>query len=247
MLVNSSILSIPPYISTSWKNILSLHIDNLQADAPLLVVTLTNNQTIEIPNLATSLLDLIFQTHALHLQQDTIASKQNEQKLPGSFGPLPAFSFSIGTPGKTKDLEGFSPFGGLMQHNPEEASAPDLPSEMLSKISSISKSMGLDKQLGFMPKAEPHCNCPYCQITRALNSEPEISDTAAKKVLEQEELIDDSDLAFKDWEIKDSGHDLYEVTHPLDPNEKYQVFLGTPIGCTCGCKNCEHIKAVLNS
>ena len=95
MLVNSSILSIPPYISTSWKNILSLHIDNIQAEAPLLVVTLTNNQTIEIPHLAASLLDLIFQTHALYLQQETLSSKPNEQKLPGSLDLCLLFLFQL--------------------------------------------------------------------------------------------------------------------------------------------------------
>lgn len=247
MMINSSIFSIPPYISTSWKNILSLQIDTAQSNSPLLIVTLTNNQIIEIPSLNAATLDLIFQTHALYLQQETVSPKQNEQKLPGSFGPLPALSFSIGNPGKMKDLEGLSPLGGMMQHNPEESSAPDLPAEMLNKISSISQAMGLDKQLAFMPKAEPHCNCPYCQITRALGSSPEEPAAPEKKSLEQEELILDTDLAFKDWDVKDTGKDLYEVTHPLDPNEKYQVFLGTPIGCTCGCKNCEHIKAVLNS
>ncbi|NGX33463.1 MAG: hypothetical protein K1060chlam4_01531, partial [Candidatus Anoxychlamydiales bacterium] len=40
---------------------------------------------------------------------------------------------------------------------------------------------------------------------------------------------------------------LYRVTNPLDENEHYSVFLKDPIGCTCGKKNCEHVKAVLNS
>ena len=40
---------------------------------------------------------------------------------------------------------------------------------------------------------------------------------------------------------------LIVVTNPLDANEHYNVFLGDPIGCTCGQKNCEHIRAVLNS
>ena len=245
MMINRSALSIPPYISTSWKNILSLHIDAQQLSSTILVVTMTNKQIIEIPDLDTTTLDLVFKSHALYLQQETSLTKAPEQKQPGSFGPLPAFSFSLSSPNKLKDLEGLSPLGGMMQHNPEEASAPDLPAEMLSKISSISKAMGLDKQLGFMPKAEPHCNCPYCQITRALGAEP--VEVTSSKTQEQEEPVLEADLTFKDWEIKDVGHELYEVIHPLDPNEKYQVFLGTPIGCTCGCKNCEHVKAVLNS
>ena len=62
-----------------------------------------------------------------------------------------------------------------------------------------------------------------------------------------EEKIDDLDLVFRDWEIKELSNNLYTVTNPLDLNEHYNVFLGEPIGCTCGHKNCEHIKAVLQS
>ena len=245
MMINRTILSIPPYISTAWKNVVSLQIDTSHPDAPILIVTLANNQIVEIPNLDAPALDLIFQTHALHLQQETSSSKPSEQKLPGSFGPVPAFSFSFGNPGKTKDIDSLSPFGGLMQHNPDESSAPDLPAEMLSKISSISKAMGLDKQLSAIPKAEPHCNCPYCQITRALSQQTE--ELAPQTPSSEEEPVLETDLVFKDWDIQEINKDLYELTHPLDPNEKYQVYLGTPIGCTCGCKNCEHVKAVLNS
>jgi hypothetical protein len=63
---------------------------------------------------------------------------------------------------------------------------------------------------------------------------------------EPEEVLPE-DLKFKDWEIVQKGDQIYEVISPLDKNEHYQVFLGTPLGCTCGAKNCEHIRAVLNS
>lgn len=246
MMINHSLLSIPPYISTSWKNILSLHVEADHPDTPVLVVTLLNHQQIKIPNLDITILENVFKTHALVLEQESSFAKPSEQKLPGPFGPLPAFSFSIGQSLKGKDMEGLAPLNGMMQHNPEEASAPDLPKEMLNKISSISKAMGLDKQLQFMPKAEPHCNCPYCQITRALGSEPEDTSSIEEKK-PTEDIVSDQDLIFKDWEVKEIGSELYEVSHPLDPNEKYQVFLGTPLGCTCGCKHCEHVKAVLNT
>jgi hypothetical protein len=35
--------------------------------------------------------------------------------------------------------------------------------------------------------------------------------------------------------------------NPLDHKEHYNVFLGDPIGCSCGNNNCEHIQAVLKS
>ena len=62
-----------------------------------------------------------------------------------------------------------------------------------------------------------------------------------------EEIVSDEDLAFRDWEIKQTTDEKYQVTNPLDANEQYNVFLGNPLGCTCGEKNCEHIRAVLST
>ena len=38
---------------------------------------------------------------------------------------------------------------------------------------------------------------------------------------------------------------MFTVTNRLDKNEKFNVYLGKPIGCTCGKEGCEHILAVL--
>ena len=59
--------------------------------------------------------------------------------------------------------------------------------------------------------------------------------------------ITPEELQFKDWEIAQKDGKLYHVINPLDKNEYYDVFLGDPIGCTCGNKNCEHIRAVLST
>ena len=68
-----------------------------------------------------------------------------------------------------------------------------------------------------------------------------------KQTEEPLEEVTDEDLKFRTWDIKQPGKKLYLVTNPLDNNENYNVFLGKPVGCTCGQKYCEHIKAVLNS
>ncbi|MGH2612567.1 MAG: hypothetical protein ACRDFB_05905, partial [Rhabdochlamydiaceae bacterium] len=62
-----------------------------------------------------------------------------------------------------------------------------------------------------------------------------------------EEEVSDEDLKFRTWDIKQENDKLYSVTNPLDKKEHYNVFLGKPLGCTCGNKNCEHIQAVLKS
>ena len=122
-----------------------------------------------------------------------------------------------------------------MQHSSEQTNLPDLSPDILEKMTSIAKTLGLD-DTSALPVPELNCNCIYCQVLRALG-----------KTIPVEEEITEADLHFRDWEIKQTADTLYSVTNPLDRNEQYSVFLGTPIGCTCGQKSCEHIKAVLNS
>ena len=100
-----------------------------------------------------------------------------------------------------------------------------------------------------MPAAEPHCNCMYCQIARAFSDKESLVDQDTVNP-EIEEAVSDVELTFReDWIInpESSNKNLYLVINPSDEAEKYTVFLGKPIGCTCGEKNCEHIRAVLNS
>jgi len=124
-----------------------------------------------------------------------------------------------------------------MQHNKEQANAPDLPPELLTKIAGITKIIGMEDPSA-MPSPEPNCNCFHCQIARAMRG---------KKKEDEEEIVTDADLQFRTWEIEHKEKNLYLVTNPLDDKEHYNVFLGDPIGCTCGEKNCEHIRAVLQS
>ncbi len=218
MKINNKILSIPPYISTSWKNINSLLVDQ----SGQLIILLHTNAKIIIPHLDSSIINVIFDAHAKYVEVE-------EKQKPKTDGfPLP---LKIGT-------DGIESVGSAMQHNPAQATSPDLPEEILSKISGIVKVMGIeDPEL--LPKAEPNCNCVHCQIARAIRG--------IKKGEEEEEEISEEDLKFRLWDIKQTGEKLYLVTNPLDKKEEYSVFLGEPIGCTCGSKNCEHVRAVLNS
>ncbi len=249
MRINKKILSIPPHISTAWKNITSLH---LQPDAhgQVLIVTLTNGAIIKIPNLDETTIQEIFAAHSKYIEQEptqepsSLKPSSDVSKVSQPFALSGDHAVTFGFPLKMEDMGPLGSFGGLLQHSPEQANSPSLPEEMIKKITSISKAVGLDKQLEHMPKAEPHCNCPYCQIARALHEEPSKTQKEPKSV---EEEVSDEELKFREWDIKEISKDLYEVRNPFDVIEHYQVFLGHPIGCTCGHKNCEHIKAVLNS
>lgn len=202
MKITTTILSIPPYLSTTWKNISSLHVKQIGTNHTLVVI-LQNRVQVEVPHLDKATIDEIFEAHA----------RASEENAP--------FRLPV-RPEET------------MQHNPEQANMPPLPPEILQKLSAVARALGFE-DTSILPQAEPHCNCVYCQVVRSLYP----ADTV--------EEVSNEELTFRDWEIKQSGEQLYEVTNPLDKNEKYNVFLGTPIGCTCGEKNCEHIRAVLNT
>lgn len=239
MKINQKILSIPPYISTSWKNVISLHIE--EKEETVLVIGLVNGSTIEIPGLDQKILKAAFTAHEKFLEQETTnpphgrSSPTLEHFLPPEI--LKESSAILSLPVRF----GFgSNVDHLLQHNPQAAESPDLPPEMLKKIASLSKSIGLENVENF-PKPEPHCNCAHCQVMRAIQGEEQ------KNEIVHEEEVTEEDLRFRDWEITQKGENLFVVTNPLNLGEHYDVFIGSPVGCTCGQKNCEHLKAVLNS
>lgn len=221
MKITPRILSIPPYVSTQWSNISSIHVQNKEG-LPVLILTLNDSAQIEIPNMAQSEIDEIFQAHA-HFSE-------SEMSLPKN---LIDNSFSFSLPIKQDDGATIDPFGAHLQHNPQQSNLPPMPLNILEKIRSTIKAFGVE-EAEVLDKAEEGCNCIYCQLSRSLK-EP------------IEEIVEDTDLQFRDWEVSSKGEKLYHVVNPLDKNEYYDVFLGDPIGCTCGSKSCEHIKAALTT
>lgn len=237
--INEKILSIPPYISTTWS-----HISALRMKGNLLSVTLTDGETISISGLTQDQINLIFSYHAAFLEKETLPSSQGSQvpvrpKFKENLGPLTeptTLSFAFGS------MDGLNT---MVQHNPEQADAPDLPPEVLNKISEIAKAIiPLDDMQ--VPKAEPHCNCFHCQIARAISPGPTLGEVAVA-ALPVEDEVSDEELRFEQWSIVQTGDKLYNVINRLDDHEKYSVYLGQPVGCTCGKPGCEHILAVLKS
>lgn len=225
--ITEKMLSITPYISTSWSRIASLHTkDNI------LSITLTNGMGVDIPNLDPQTIESIFQHHAHSLEKESFPQHFDPMQIKELMGHgEPGIRFAFGT-----SLEGL---GSMMRHNPNQSDAPDLPPEILQKIKAITKIIASSDEPVVIPKAEPNCNCFHCQIARTLNQET---------IENQEETeIHPEDLRFQEWEITQTADKLYTVVNRLDPHESYQVFLGEPVGCTCGKPGCEHILAVLKS
>jgi len=209
--ITAKALSIPPYLSTTWENISSLHLE----EGNLLIVHLKDQTQASVPGLSNAEIEQIFAAHSRF-----ISSAVN--------GP---FSFSL----PMKPTGPINTLGPSMEHNPEQSNLPALPPQVLEKLTMAIKAFGLG-DVSALPKAEPHCTCVYCQVARALQGEAE--------PLEE---VSDEDLKFRTWDIKQTGAKLYRVSNPIDANEYYDVFLGDGLGCTCASKNCEHIRAVLDS
>jgi len=225
MKINKEVLHLPPHISTSWNNISSIF-----SKGTLLIILLKNGLKIEITDLNPTVIKNIFDAHAEHLVN------KDKPKTSISFG-LP---LAGGLPNSLLTNPNMESLSSVMQHDPNQKNAPDLPPDLLKKISTLAK-IFTEETNSELPVPEQNCNCMHCQIAKAMQI------GAGKNIENLDEEVSDEDLKFRVWDIKEEGNKLFSVTNPLDKNEHYNVFLGSPIGCTCGKKNCEHIKAVLKS
>lgn len=233
-LINEKFLNIPPFISTQWDEVKFIHLQETT-----LVVEMKQGVAVRIPNLSQEMIEVIFSAHSLYLKKQETAPSQHivehariqitPIRLGGSANPA------------------FEQFNSSMQHNPELAQAPDFPPEVLQKIAAIAKVVMPNHPVQ-LPKAEPHCNCPHCQIARAIQVgvEGEV-ESIEDRAVEYEEFVADDELKFEQWSILSKENNLYEVSNKLDPHEQYLVCLGERVGCNCGKEGCEHIIAVLNS
>jgi hypothetical protein len=243
MKIDDRIISIPPHISTTWENVSSLRVTR-----DVFVISLIDDSHVEIPDLDNAVIEQAFQAHIDYVEKNeeihTLATTQEEFQHHQQAPHLPNIFNNenvIGFPLRFGAGGGLDAMGAAMQHNPSQKDMPDLPEEVLNKVSSIAKVLGNDENIT-LPKAEPHCNCVYCQIARAIGNPSEVEE----EILLDEE-VSEEDLRFREWDIDQNNDKLFTVSSPLDPEEKYSVYLGNPVGCTCGEKNCPHIKAVLKS
>jgi hypothetical protein len=229
--ITSRLIFIPPYLSATWSEIRSLRVDRQNGDLTL-QVTLADGHTVAIPHLDEATVEKAFAEHVRFIEE---REETPPPSTPASFDSLMGMPIAVDFSG---DMESMS---GVLQHNPAQSNAPALPSDVLNKIATIAQAVGGNLQE--MPPFELNCNCLYCQIARAL----QVGAAASEEGPSEEEEVSADELQFRSWDIEQTGDKLYRVINPLDRFEEYQVFLGDPIGCTCGHKHCDHIRAVLSS
>ena len=236
--ITEKLLCIPPYISTTWDKVAFLFSEiDPETATPALILNLDDGKVIRIPGLDPSIIDVAFTAHMKFLEGSGTPKKEAPLKMGLTPEQLAGMPIRFGIQGMPGGIEGME---AALQHNPSQSDIPLLPKEMLEKVAQVAKLL-TNGDLANFPKPEPHCHCLHCQVAAAIHGTSEGQEASA------EEPISEDDLRFRNWDIVQTGDKLYVVTNPLDPREHYNVFLGTPLGCTCGQTHCEHIKAVLAS
>lgn len=243
--IDEKLICIPPHISVTWDQVTFLQSrEDPETKNFTLIIHLVDGKVVEVPDLDSSLIDIAFAAHMKHLEGKPSSDEEESKTFGGLLQQITGLTPEqlAGMPirlGITKGLPGIENIEMAFQHNQEQANAPDMPAEVLEKIGGMAKMM-LGGDLNAFPKPEPHCNCMHCQLARAIHDIPKNENI-------ENEPVTDEDLTFRSWDIKERGEKMFLVTNPLDPKEHYTVYLGSPVGCTCGDPDCEHIKAVLYS
>jgi hypothetical protein len=246
MKINKKMISIPPYISTSWN-----YVDGLYMKGATLVITLFGGESVNVPGLKPEIIEAIFAAHAESMEQEVsqMSEAKAEHLMMGlPFGPsLFSQEFPLLGNGETAFQFGISSMDGMgsaMEHNPSQADAPDLPLEILQKIGAIVKIVAPEEMISGATAIQ-NCNCPHCQITRAIFDSPD----------EREMLTSDgggecvaAPQAVHRFQIQQDSTDSFTVIDSEDATRKeHKVFLGSPVSCTCGEEGCKHVIAVLRS
>ncbi len=147
MIINKHVLSIPPYISTSWRDIELLLSDGHST----LNIYLKNGTLVRIAHLPKEQLDLIFAIHQeILLQKPALIPTQ-------ALDPL-LFNFA----------------GPFLEHDETLSDSSPLPEEVKERLRSLIQ--GLPKiEAQRLPPIHENCHCPHCQLMGLL-VEPELKE-----------------------------------------------------------------------
>ncbi|MCB1213248.1 MAG: hypothetical protein KDK40_03020 [Chlamydiia bacterium] len=260
-IINEKCLVIPPYISTGWAQVESLSMANDD-----LLIHLKNGHIVRIPKVDAETIQESFEAHARYLAKHDepvkAPSAPNDilssfQGLTGQFTEMmESFLSAMPEGGSVKfgpiPMSGIENIAHLFQHDQSLSLAPDVPLESLEQMAKFLQEFGENSPLPeLLGKPEPHCNCPHCQVCRFIHhgEEGRQKSDSSPTILNnpQEDLEDESDPLLRKWSVISIGDQIFRVISRENPSERYQVFLGERVGCTCGDEGCEHLIAVLRS
>ncbi len=235
---SEKLLSIPPFFATSWDQVAAL-----KATETSLHIYLKSGQEVILPGVDSKTVQSIFLKFN-HLVEGSIKFQLPEKtEQDKAFEAIQKGLKEVLSLTMKLGISALGKIETVLEHNPGHAQLPPLPAEMIDRIQVLANIIPKE-DLAAMSPPIAGCNCLYCQIQRIIRSkEPSIEIGHADK----EEVVEDQELQFSEWSVTPIADKLYKVNNKLDPHEEYQVFLGDPMGCTCGKPHCEHIIAVLRS
>lgn len=132
----------------------------------------------------------------------------------------------------------------VVRHDPSAAKSNSLPKEMLRKIRAFAKNILAQGELSAEPQAVSGCNCPHCQIARAIEQGVGSEEL---RLQEGEVLVEEDELKFSKWSVLDLGNERFNVTDPSDKTQSFIVEIKPTLQCSCGKNDCEHIVTILEN
>lgn len=232
--ITDKLISIPPYVSTSWDQVSAL-----QREGEVLHIFLLSGAKITIPHVSEEAFQHLFTHHSRWIEKETPLSQTAPDvtfdTIQKGLKDVVSLTMKLG-------VSALGQLGQVLEHNPAHAHLPPLPPEMVDRIKALTNIISKEDLKSLQPPVE-HCHCLYCQIVRLLRGNELLTEEPSP----QDEVIEDKDLQFSQWQVAPLADQQYIVRNKLDSHEEYKVFLGDPMGCTCGKPHCEHIVAVLRS
>lgn len=228
MKINKNMLSIPPYITTTWDNITCVQACVVQDEFVDIKICLADGEKVEVPHVPEKIFNKIRDEYEKFIESSSINTPADlggiasgiADIFQGANRELPA----IGR-GENVGVIGFPVSGHPRQHH----EAPVLGKEALRQIT---KTLG---EKAFEGEYITKCNCIYCQSCRFVQD---------KKNKESGE----KPLEFSDaWLVEEVGTDKFIVRDKMKESNVFTVYLKPKIICSCGSNVCEHIKATLFS
>jgi len=229
MAVTKRMLHLPPYISTSWENVIALHMEQDEdSDDPLLVVTLSGGVQICIPDLREEMVQDLFALHAQILTMSGAEASEEALKFTGDFH----FARNPWEPREVLQM--------LMRHQPSLRDEPPMPQAIINKLQSIGQLLDRDILKRLKPPLEG-CNCPFCQVHRAVLTDLYDDEVTAEEL----PTAPPEEVHSGEWVIQSEDQSTFTVFAEHAPQTRFRVCLSDTISCTCGLPNCDHVKAVL--
>lgn len=229
MKITATTLSIPPYITANWDSISVIHMEEIEEEI-ILVITLITEDRVEVPGLSIDQIEEIQRKFSEFMNANNkkeMASEHSNQ-IVSVISDMFQQLFQEMREGPVSVIK------IPVTHTPSQANLPQLSPETLNNIVKIIQSIGIsESNLVNSEDCIDKCRCLYCQACS------HVRDKLGKSDVKNDDISFDTE-----WNISQVSEFAFNVQSKEFPDEVFKVSL-KPVQCSCGQKNCEHIKVVL--